>query len=1854
MKNKLINKIGKVLASIAVGAGSLISPVTSIAVSAASSEQAMQEKADTLVGNTEIDCWAGSALILDAADLLFFADDYDAKLLKTENNQGAYAVQGDQSKVILSDNSEYQLQAGDVLCFYSDATRYANGTPNHTMTYVGNTASSESSASKPYLNANINNTTMYTDNTYYGSTLYMAEVRRYHRTDSVNVPVTITETDPSNVLELTTPERNYIPVTNHQNQGKVSTDAADVRKAMPTGTYTNASFSGTSTGSSVEIRVVASSAYYDENSESRYVREITLGTTVYHGRESESSFDSNVLGQVLYLINSLPDEIKTKLENGEKLANENIRVRRIELIYKPVAGSDSSSDQQRKVSYYVDGSLDHSELLDVNTTVTFMPADTATKTFDGWYKSDAANAELFNGVVPAIAVGEQKVDGYYVLNLSGYMREPSGAKTTLDISAVDKTDAANPVPMQGVKMQVTNNRGTVIATGTTGNNGKLVLTSGTVSNLVPGIYTVTETELPNAPEGYTYGTVLLSQTSNTVQITVDTTVPMVFEHTATRVKTITFVTKDSDSDPDSDYTFPVSGYPTQTTTNGGYIAKPAPSPTRKGYTFDGWVTAGGTEFDFDRAVEDDGPLTLYAHWTPVPTKTITVKFFDDISNDADIKAAWNGNDLSSYNYNVTVTKGITADLVNSDHKALATILDELYAQNYGKKNIEEVFPSTAAYTTDETGADVEPTDVEIHLIHNTKVNSEDTTTTEVIRTIEFRKDSETGEKLEDDVIQKGAKQKTGTSTVTDLVNTDNPPIVTEGTKSIKYGWPTYSVPTIENYTPNIAIVPAVAEVEYDNFTDETVVVVYTENQTVTDVTVTITGNSATETYDGTEKSVTGFTYTSSNPDYTDADFTVSEQKTASRTEVGTTSLGLTKELFTNTNTNYNVTFVVLDGSLTVNPKPVTVIANDASKAVGDDDPTFSATVTGLIGDDTVNYSVYRAKGETVGTYKIFTAGAKSQGNYQITFVSGTFTIQAKDKPTPEPTETPDIPTPEPTEEGYTGWHTDIDDAQQTVTFPGIHTTASDITDSATDADKDQYFYIKDVVEYIGLTPETTYKLTGTLHYKNTDGTDGGEVMDGTDPVTETKTFKPHTSDGSTTMTFKVKRELLRNRTVVVFETCYQDTQEIAVHADITDEAQTVKITEPGIRTTAVETNTKAKKIVINSQAQTKTVYLTDTVEYTGLKPNRTYTLTGTIHKNVNGSDAGAMEDTGTTVTQTFTPSEPNGTVDMLFEFDGSVLDNGDKLVVFETLTLGGEEVGKHEDITDEDQTVEVEVRAGIISLRTTATGDSSTKNVEVSKMAVITDVVEYTGLVPSYEYTLKGELHKVTVDGTTKTDGGKIKEITMTFTSSETGDGTVTMIFSDVDVADLEGTDLVVFEYLYDAAAGSDAIAQHTNIEDEGQTVHVVGKVPTIGTTATGDNGGKTIKPTDKAKIVDTIAYNKVIADTEYVMKGELHLVNTDGTDGGKKAENSVTFTPSSESGTVKMEFTDIDASELEGRSFVVFEYLYKGDTKVAEHADVTDKGQTVDVRKESPTISTTATGENGDKTIKAGKEVKVVDTVTFKALTVGTEYTLTGSIHLIKDGKDEKTLSTETVKFKPTSENGTVKMEFTVDTSELHGRSLVVFEELKLETTVIATHADLSDKDQTVKVEDAPTPSGNPAIHTLAYNAADGYDTVYPIKNAGINDIVYYSGLTPGVSYTVEGTLHIKNPDGTDGGILFVDGMPAYGTKTFTPTVATGAVEITFAFDATNLNGVVVVAMEQLYLTDGYKFVTSHEDITDDDQTIWIERNPKRRRLRIRWIRTDAGKKVMIFGGIGLVATAALVALFIKRKKTASKKTTE
>ena len=96
------------------------------------------------------------------------------------------------------------------------------------------------------------------------------------------------------------------------------------------------------------------------------------------------------------------------------------------------------------------------------------------------------------------------------------------------------------------------------------------------------------------------------------------------------------------------------------------------------------------------------------------------------------------------------------------------------------------------------------------------------------------------------------------------------------------------------------------------------------------------------------------------------------------------------------NSNYET--ATAECTLKVDPKTVTITANDNWKYYGDPEPTLTATVDGLIGNDTIDYTLKRDPGEEVGTYKIHvnvTAPTKrvAVGNYDVETVEGEFTIK---------------------------------------------------------------------------------------------------------------------------------------------------------------------------------------------------------------------------------------------------------------------------------------------------------------------------------------------------------------------------------------------------------------------------------------------------------------------------------------------------------------------------------------------------------------------------------------------------------------------------------------------------------------------------------------------------------------------------------------------------------------------------------------------------------------------------------------------------------------------------------------------
>ena len=171
----------------------------------------------------------------------------------------------------------------------------------------------------------------------------------------------------------------------------------------------------------------------------------------------------------------------------------------------------------------------------------------------------------------------------------------------------------------------------------------------------------------------------------------------------------------------------------------------------------------------------------------------------------------------------------------------------------------------------------------------------------------------------------------------------------------------------------------------------------------TEVKVKITGHQNSVTYDGTEHKVTGYDVTEiSNKLYTADDFTFSGKAEAVGTDAKTSyPMGLKTSQFENKNANFtNVTFEVVDGSLTINPRNVTLTSASDSK-VYDKKPLTNDTITvggdGFVGDDGATYDVTGSQtevGTSDNTFGYTLKDGTKAGNYNISKAEGKLTVTA--------------------------------------------------------------------------------------------------------------------------------------------------------------------------------------------------------------------------------------------------------------------------------------------------------------------------------------------------------------------------------------------------------------------------------------------------------------------------------------------------------------------------------------------------------------------------------------------------------------------------------------------------------------------------------------------------------------------------------------------------------------------------------------------------------------------------------------------------------------------------------------------
>ena len=411
-----------------------------------------------------------------------------------------------------------------------------------------------------------------------------------------------------------------------------------------------------------------------------------------------------------------------------------------------------------------------------------------------------------------------------------------------------------------------------------------------------------------------------------------------------------------------------------------------------------------------------------------------------------------------------------------------------------------------------------------------------------------------------------------------------------------------------------------------------------------------------------------------------------------------------------------------------------------------------------------------------------------------------------------------------------------------------------------------------------------------------------------------------------------------------------------------------------------------------------------------------------------------------------------------------------------------------------------------ISIHTTAADKvTGEKSIVAGKSVTIVDTVTLDGLKKGTKYQLKG-WQMVKSENAQLLIDGKPVESDYTFTAKKSEmEVEVSYTFN---ASSLGGKDLVTFEELYDLSNPDEPVkvAEHKDIEDEGQTVTIEERVIEIHTNAADKaTGEKMIVAGKEVTVIDTVTLDGLEKGTTYQLKG-WQMVKSENAQlliDGEPVESDYTFTAKDSSMEVEIAFT-FNASELAEKDLVTFEELYDLSNpdepiKVAEHKDIEDEGQTVTITERIITMHTTATDKaTGEKAIEADNKVTIVDTVTLDGLEKGVKYTLKGW-QMVKSENAELLVNGKRVEndltFTATDTKMEVQIEFTFNASELGGKELVTFEELydvtnPDEPVKVAEHKDIKDEGQTMTVKEEPESPTTPEEPSTPTKTSDSPKT--------------------------------------------------------------------------------------------------------------------------------------------------------------------
>lgn len=412
-------------------------------------------------------------------------------------------------------------------------------------------------------------------------------------------------------------------------------------------------------------------------------------------------------------------------------------------------------------------------------------------------------------------------------------------------------------------------------------------------------------------------------------------------------------------------------------------------PANNDYEFIGWSTNSGeqkVEFKKGESARADniGSNDLYAQWK---LKTIETEVVVKITGETSTKT-YNGSEQSVTGYTTDVgDKAISVTLKNTGKGTAKGTNVGKYYMSLTKEDFDvtsDIYKNIKVEVTD-GWLDITPI------------------TNEVTVTITGNHDTKVYNGSEQSVT--GYTTDIGSKTIEVALN-DNFKAEAKGTdvKTYNMGLTADSFTVTSTNYSNIKVVVNDGYLEITPITDE--------------VTVTITGNTKTVMYNGSEQSVTGYT-TDVGDKTIDVVLNATGKDTAKNTKVGKYYMGLTTNDFAVTSTNYtNIKVIVIDGWLEITPitetATVTITGNHNSvKYNGREQSVTGFTYTAPEGVTvTLNAgSKAEAKGTDKGTYYMdltkddFTVSSKIYKEFTIIVKDGYLEITRSGghHPRPKPT-----------------------------------------------------------------------------------------------------------------------------------------------------------------------------------------------------------------------------------------------------------------------------------------------------------------------------------------------------------------------------------------------------------------------------------------------------------------------------------------------------------------------------------------------------------------------------------------------------------------------------------------------------------------------------------------------------------------------------------------------------------------------------------------------------------------------------------------------------------------------------------